>query len=215
MSLSEEGSQKCPDELNKFCKEWKLIISTKKTKCITFQKQNTVNKRSSFFINGKVVQNVSEFACLGVNIKSNRSFQSTLKNLSCKASSAIFALNSRFKLNKNPVKATFKLFDTTILPILTYGSEVWGVYLNIDSTKWDKCEIEQTHLQFCKHFIGINRSSTNHLTRYETGRYPIKLHIDYKILTFHKHILSMPKASVVYQGLLMDKNLHRSTRVLL
>ena len=58
--------------------------------------------------------------------------------------------------------------------------------------------------------LGINRSSTNHLTQYETGRYPIKSHIDYKILTFHKHILSMPQDSVVYQALLMDKNLHRS-----
>ena len=72
---------------------------------------------------------------LRVNIKSSGSFQSTLKNLSCKVSGAIFALNSRFKLNKIPVKAAFKLFDTTILLILTYGSEVWGVYLNMDSTK--------------------------------------------------------------------------------
>ena len=125
MSLSEEALQKCLDELNKFRKEWKLTISMKNTKCITFQKQNKVNKRSSLFIDGKVVQNVSEFTYLGVNIKSNGSFQSTLKSLSCKASCPIFALNSRFKLNKIPVKAAFKLFDTTILPILTYGSEAW------------------------------------------------------------------------------------------
>ena len=56
----------------------------------------------------------------------------------------------------------------------------------------------------------IYLSSTNHLTRYETGRYSIKSHIDYKILTFHKHILSMPQDSIIYQALLMDKNLHRS-----
>ena len=47
----------------------------KNTKCITFQKQNKVNKRSSFFIDGKVVQSVLEFTYLGVNIKSNGSFQ--------------------------------------------------------------------------------------------------------------------------------------------
>ena len=60
-----EGLQKCLDELNKFF-SMKLI---KKTKCMTFQKQNKVNKKSSLFIDGKVVQNVSEFTCLGVNIK--------------------------------------------------------------------------------------------------------------------------------------------------
>ena len=80
----------------------------------------------------------------------------------------------------------------------------------MDSIKWDKCEIEQTHLQFCKHILGINHSTTNHLTRYETGRYPVKSHIDYKILTFHKHILSMPQDSIICQALLMNKKLHRS-----
>ena len=49
MSLSEEGLQKCQDELNKFCKEWKLTISMKKTKYITFQKQNKVNIKGPLF----------------------------------------------------------------------------------------------------------------------------------------------------------------------
>ena len=44
MSLSEDGSQKCPDELAHFTKMWKLTISTKKTKCITFQKNNKLNR---------------------------------------------------------------------------------------------------------------------------------------------------------------------------
>ena len=205
MSLSEEGLQKCLDELNKFCKEWKLTISMKKTKCITFQKQNKVNKRSSFFIDGKVVQNVSEFTYLGVNIKSNDSFQSTLKSLSCKASSAIFALNSRFKLNKIPVKAALKLFVTTILPIYF---NIWvrsmGCLPKYELHKMGQVR-NRTNTPYSKHILGINRSSTNHLTRYETGRYPIKSHIDYKILTFHKHILSMPQDFIIYQALLMDK----------
>ena len=80
----------------------------------------------------------------------------------------------------------------------------------MDSTKWDKCEIVQAHLKFCKHILGMNHSSTNHLTQYEPGRNPRKSHIDYKILTFHKHILSMPQYSIIYQALSMDKNLHKS-----
>ena len=92
-------------------------------------KTKKVNERSSFFIDGKVVQNVSEFTYPGINITSNGSFQSTLKNLSCKASSPIFALNSRFKLKKIPVKAAFKLFDTTILPILfKHMDQKYGVF---------------------------------------------------------------------------------------
>ena len=125
---------------------------------------------------------------------------------------------SKTYLVKHPVQfliiADLSLSKSLLKQLLNYFIQqfclIWGVYLNMDSTKWDKCEIEQTHLQFCEHILGINRSSTNHLTRQETGRYPIKSHIDYRILIFHKHILSMPQDAAVYQALLMDKNLHRS-----
>ena len=42
----------------------------------------------------------------------------------------------------------------------------------------------------------------------------LKLHIDCKILKFHKHILSMPQDSIIYQALLMDKTLLRSNVIL-
>ena len=35
---------------------------------------------------------------------------------------------SRYKLNKLPLNIAFKLFDTIIMPILLYGSEVWEAY---------------------------------------------------------------------------------------
>ena len=46
-SFSEDGLQKCPDELAHFTKMWKLTISMKKTKCITFQKTTKLIKSHS------------------------------------------------------------------------------------------------------------------------------------------------------------------------
>ena len=43
-----------------------------------------------------------------------------------------------------------------------------------------------------------------HLTRYKTGRYPIKLRIDNKILTLYS--INISQDSVIYQDLLKDKN---------
>ena len=59
------------DEPAHFTKMWKLTISIKKTKCITFQKNNNVNKKSQFYIDNKPVSNVSEFTYLGINITAN------------------------------------------------------------------------------------------------------------------------------------------------
>ena len=47
MSLSEDGLQKYLDDLAHFTKMWKLTVSMKKTKCITFQKNNKVNKNKT------------------------------------------------------------------------------------------------------------------------------------------------------------------------
>ena len=82
MSLSEDGLQKCLDDLAHFTKLWKLTISMKKTKCITFQKNNKVNKNSQFYIHNKPVSNVSELTYLGINITANGNFTPTLTNLS-------------------------------------------------------------------------------------------------------------------------------------
>ena len=39
-----------------------------------------------------------------------------------------------------------------IFPILTYNSEIWGVYAKPEFKTWDSSQIEKTHLQFCKRF---------------------------------------------------------------
>ena len=45
------------------------------------------------------------------------------------------------------------LFDKLILPILNYGSEVWGL---------SKAEIiERVHLQFCKQLLGVKIQTQN------------------------------------------------------
>ena len=60
------------------------------------------------------------------------------------------------------------LFDKLILPILTYGSEVSGF------SKADN--IECTHLQFCKHLLGVKIQTQNNFVYKELGRVPLRNH---------------------------------------
>ena len=66
-----------------------------------------------------------------------------------------------------------KLFDICISPILLYGCEVWGPYLNFNYTSWESTPIEKLHKQNIKRLLGVNRSTTNILTQAETGRHPL------------------------------------------
>ena len=93
----------------------------KKTKFITFQKNNKVNKKPQFYIDNKPLSNVSEFTYLEINITANGNFTPTLTNLSSKAMKAIFALNSKFKLKRLAPKSCFQIRKNTPTILQTYS----------------------------------------------------------------------------------------------
>jgi len=65
---------------------------------------------------------------------------------------AIFALNKYLHRFTNIyVRHKLKLFDKLVLPILTYGCEVWGFHT--------ANSIERVHLQFCKRLLGVKMYS--------------------------------------------------------
>ena len=47
--------------------------------------------------------------------------------------------------NKLPINTCNKLFDTLFLPIVLYGSEIWGAYDNFNIKKWEKDPVERLH----------------------------------------------------------------------
>ena len=70
------------------------------------------------------------------------------------------AKKANFQLNKYLYKFTFLpprhklyLFDKLILPILNYGSEVWGFS--------KATAVERVHLQFCKRQLGVKKTTQN------------------------------------------------------
>ena len=78
------------------------------------------------------------------------------------------------KLKQIPIKAALRLFDSCILPILSYGSEIWAINQTLDCDKWDTTPTEKSHLNFLKHILGVNRSVNNILCRAELGKVSIK-----------------------------------------
>ena len=81
---------------------------------------------SEFNYKGLILENVKQFKYLGISMSAkNCSFSPTIEDLSLKANRAIFALNNKIKISKFPRRLAIKLFNSLIIPILLYGSEVW------------------------------------------------------------------------------------------
>ena len=83
-----------------------------------------------------------------------------------------------------PLQEYFKLFDAMVKPILTYGAEIWG-YEFSDI-------IEQVQTQFCKDFLGLNRSANDCMSLGECGRMPLCVDYHLKCIKYWCKLLHMP-----------------------
>ena len=133
---------------------------------------------------------------LGIKINASGSFRSTPKFLDEKANRAFFALNNHLKVRDIPVVIALKLLMQLYYQF-NYGAEVWVAFERDTYESWDLGLIEQVHLNFCKHILGVNRSTTNLLCCAELGRRPFRVVIDLKILQFFKHCLKLSNNKVV------------------
>ena len=87
----------------------------------------------------------------------------------------------RFDSSK-PLGLQLKLFDNTVLPILTYGSEVWG-YENLDI-------IERIHTDFLRRITKCRKSTPRYILYAETGRYPIEITVKQRMINFWTRLIT-------------------------
>ena len=112
---------------------------------------------------------MSKITDLGVVFTTGKHFIETHETQSGQALKAIFKLKSYVnKFTDFSVPHMLGLFDKLIFPILTSGSEVSGF------SKADN--IERTHLQFCKHLLGVKVQTQNNFVYGELGRVPLRNH---------------------------------------
>ena len=67
------------------------------------------------------------------------------------------------------VEYIFNLFDVLVKPILTYGSEVYGLY--------NSAAVETFYLKFLKRLLNVKQSTNTCMVYAETGRYPLSIDI--------------------------------------
>jgi hypothetical protein len=90
-----------------------------------------------------------------------------------------------------------KLFDTLILPILTYGCEVWE-YENVQV-------LEKIRLQFCRNILKIRTSTPSFMSYGEIDRVPIDVVINVRMICFWNKLLTYNQqlSSILYRIMYM------------
>ena len=84
-----------------------------------------------------------------------------------------------------------KLFDTLVLPILSYACEVWGVSPSVGEAA------EVLHRGFLKHLLGVRISTTNEIVLAEFGRFPLQIQFWQQILRYHHRTVALDNTRLV------------------
>ena len=92
-----------------------------------------------------------------------------------------------------PPKTSFYLFNTSVRPILTYGSDVWGVY------KSGRDMVDKQFLQFLKHTLGVKQSTSSLFVYGEAGQFPPSIDCIYNTLCFLNRIIYMDRKTLIRQ----------------
>ena len=93
---------------------------------MVFSKNGRRIKNLRFTYDGQIVEIVDEFKYFGVIFKSNGRFISAIKLLYEQARKAMYGIISKARATDMIIDIQFKLFDTLVLPIMTYGCEISG-----------------------------------------------------------------------------------------
>ena len=133
ISESPSGLQLCLNALEKYCTDWKLQVNMDKTKAMVFSKKSSVKDFYGFYYMHNIVPIVDQYKYLGLVFTSNRNLLFASEQLSERAKMAYYALKSSIPGNNNlSVQILLKLYQSMIIPIITYESEIWITEYKLD-----------------------------------------------------------------------------------
>ena len=163
------------------------------------------SKQQDFHLNNNKLDIVQEYTYLGVKLSSTGNFTTNQTQSIEKALHTFYNLTRIIDLKRLKPKHANKLFKTLIVPILSYGCEVWGAYLKQTFQNWEKSPIEKVHFRFCKYYLGVNGKATNIACKAELGRFSLKLLMDLRILKYFIRLTDLPEDSLAKQAFMMCK----------
>ena len=190
-------------ELESFCSEWGLTVNIKKTAIMIFNKSGRLLKESyGFKYEDKEVPTVRTYCYLGITFSLTGSFKVAMSLLRQKALRAYFGLKGEVDLYNIPKTAVFKLLDSLILPVITYGVEIWitktAGFKEISSlmkkdnhthlSKLAADPIERFHFSVLKWTLGVNKGTSNAAIWGDCGRTPLVVNCVKQVTVFFNRL---------------------------
>lgn len=219
LSETQDGLQERMNLLSSYCSKWCLNVNISKTNVVIFNKSGRLLKHPIFYNNTPITVS-TKYKYLGIIISNNGNFSQCKTDLYKKSMKACFKLQNCLSSSSPSIDTYLHLYDHTIKPILTHGSEIWGMF----STNSASCKKESnycfekifllghselSHTKFLKYILGVNKKASNLAVMSELGRYPLYFSIILSMIKYCYRLEEQEKG-LLFDSYICNKNLHLS-----
>ena len=185
--------------LDDFCNKWGMKVNISKTKFFVYRNGGIIKLTEKCFINNMEIVNVPHYKYLGVLFSSRLSWSPAQSLLASQGSRAMYLINQVNYEYEFPYKASVELFNKCVLPIITYGSEIWGTKVHQD--------IERVQFKFCRGQLGVNSKTPIVSVLGECGRFPIFIECNVKVIKYWIKLLGLSNNTLLKASYNMLKRL--------
>ena len=200
------GLQRQIHILHNYCQDSGISVNTDKTKIMVFKKGGQLSNHEHWTYNVSEINIVNNFTYVGVTFTSKLSYNTMASQQAVKAKRAFVSImNSLYKFGQLPQNIYFKLFDMKVMPVLLYGSELWG-YAEIET-------VEIVHRYACKRFLCVGQKSCNAAVLAECGRIPVFVDSQVRCVKFWLRLLELPEHRYVKKCYLMLKHVDNNNKL--
>ena len=199
--------QKALDCLYTYCNKWALKVNIDKTKVIIFSKGKKQIK-TPFKFGDTNIDLVDDYVYLGTTFNYNGKFNKAKAKQTLQASKATYSLLTRIRQLDLNFEVSIELFERLIIPILLYGSEIWG-YEN-------EKQIQTMYNKALRKFLRLHKSTSICMMYGELGLKEISEHIENRMINFWFNIATGEDSkisSILYKWIkvLYDQNIYKSS----
>ena len=207
LALDGPSLQKLIDIVYNYCNKWGLTVNISKTAILIFNSSGRLLQESTRFTYGSLeVPAEKKYCYLGITLALSGSLALTMDDLRKKGLRAYFSLKNLVDIRQLSVRAIFKLFDALILPVISYGCQIWFhktafvnqfISGNFASrpveclSKISADPIERLHLRFLKWTLGVHKKASNIFCWGDTGRCPLLQTISKQTIDYFERLENM------------------------
>ena len=165
LSETEEGLQRMLDALSEWCEKYRLFVNITKTHVMHFRQKSQTETSTQFTYRNANLENVSYVPYLGMEFTYNMDLSGTANNLAEAGSRALGELIAKYYRLKGMSFDVYEhIYNTCVIPVLDYSSEVWG------ARHYPKTET--VHNRAIKLYMGVGKTCPTPTIIGDSGWYP-------------------------------------------